>query len=144
MKVVDLNLLIYATNSDSTHHKAAKDWLNEAFAATEPIGFSWAVVLGFLRLATRPVVFPRPLSVEQAATVVDDWLDRPNTKALTPGERHWGILRSLLLDAGTAGNLTTDAHLAALAIEYSACLYSTDNDFARFGCGLKFKNPLVP
>ena len=48
----------------------------------------------------------------------------------------------LLKNLGSAGNLTTDAHLAALAMERALVLHSTDADFSRFP-GLKWKNPLI-
>ncbi len=106
------------------------------------MGLAWAVVLGFLRLATSARIFPRPLDPEQALAVVDGWLARPCVTALAPGEEHWRILRGLLGESGTAGNLTTDAHLAALAIEHGAELCSTDADFARFP-RLSWVNPLA-
>ena len=55
---------------------------------------------------------------------------------------HWRILCSLLASSGTAGNLTTDAHLATLAIEHGGELCSTDSDFARFP-KLNWTNPLA-
>lgn len=142
MKLVDLNLLLYAINSDSPRHKPALAWLNSALAGPEVVALPWVVLLGFLRLTTRPGLFTNPLTFEQAAEVLDDWLERPNVSVVRPGDGHWKILRALLQGCGTAGNLTTDAHLAALAIEYGACLYSTDHDFARFGSGLRFLNPI--
>lgn len=141
MILLDLNLLIYAVNTDTAHHQKALRWLEATLGSDEPVGLSWSVILGFLRLSTRPGIFPRPLEPEQAFGIVDGWLERPSVRVLHPGEQHWSILRSLLQEAGTAGNLTSDAHLAALALEYGATLCSTDNDFARFS-GLRFENPL--
>lgn len=141
MKVLDLNLLIYAVNSEAPHHDTARAWLEKTLGSDEPIGLAWSVVLGFLRLSTRSGVFPNPLTPEQALEVVDGWLECPAVRLLHPGDRHWSILRRLIVDAGTAGNLTTDAHLAALALEFEATLCSTDHDFARFE-GLRFENPL--
>lgn len=141
MKVVDLNLLIYATNSDAPDHQHAREWWERAIASDETIGLAWVVLLGYLRITTRPGLLPRPLSVPQATGVIDEWLNQPVTIVLLPGERHWSILKSLLQPIGAAGNLTTDAHLAALAIEQGATLYSSDRDFARFA-DLKYQNPL--
>lgn len=142
MKVVDLNLLLYAVNRDSAHHARAKSWLEQALSGDEPVAVPWAVLLGFLRLATSPRVFRKPLAPGQAVDVVDGWLARPQVVPLTPGDEHWRILRELLEQSGTAGNLTTDAHLAALAIEHGAELCSTDGDFARFR-HLRWVNPLA-
>ncbi|GMU52946.1 PIN domain-containing protein [bacterium CPR1] len=142
MKIVDLNLLLYAVNASAPGHERAFNWWNQALNEEEQIGLAWSVVLGFLRLTTRPGLFSRPLKAEQAIQVLDSWMSRPNVLALQPAARHWSILCELIRAAGTAGNLTSDAHLAALAIEYGATLYSSDNDFRRFGLGLTFVNPL--
>lgn len=73
---------------------------------------------------------------------VRSWLAHPRVTIIAPGEQHAVILFGLLERLGVAGNLTTDAHLAALAIEYQAELASTDADFARFP-GLRWFNPLA-
>jgi toxin-antitoxin system PIN domain toxin len=141
VKVIDLNLLLYAVNRDSPHHSDAKTWLEDAMSGEERIALAWTVLLGFIRLTTSPRVLERPLSVDDALRTVDAWLSQPSVSPLEPGEGHWSILRDLLLEAGSAGNLTTDAHLAALAIEHGAELCSTDTDFARFK-RLRWVNPL--
>ena len=142
MIVVDLNLLLYAVNVDADRHEAARRWWEEALAGEVPLGLPWVVILGFLRISTNRRIFPRPLSVEDAVGVVEGWLDRPGVRCLEPTERHWPILRRLLGTLGAAGNLTTDAHLAALALENGATLCSTDNDFARFP-ELRWRDPLA-
>jgi toxin-antitoxin system PIN domain toxin len=142
VKVVDLNLLLYAVNRDSAHHVRAKEWLEGTLSQDEPVALPWIVLLGFLRLATSPRVFPSPLPPEQAIAVVDGWLACPAVATLSPGSEHWRILRDLLAASGTAGNLTTDVHLAALAIEHGAELCSADADFARFPT-VRWHNPLT-
>lgn len=142
MKVVDVNLLLYAVNRDSPQHGRAKVWLARRLGEDEPVALPWVVVLGFLRLSTSARVFPQPLEPEQALELVDGWLAQPSLVTLLPGEEHWRTLRNLLSESGTAGNLTTDAHLAALAIEHGAELCSTDTDFARFP-RLRWMNPLT-
>jgi hypothetical protein len=142
VKVVDLNLLIYAINSDAPNHERARDWWERAVGGDESIGLAWVVLLGFVRLTTRTGLLPRPLSLVQVTNVIDEWLAQPVTVELVPGERHWSIVKALLGPVGAAGNLTTDAHLAALAIEQGATLCTSDRDFARFE-GLKYENPLA-
>jgi hypothetical protein len=142
VKLVDLNLLLYAVNRDGAHHARAKRWLERTLGDGEPVGLPWAVLVGFLRLATSRRVFPKPLPPARALAVVDGWLARPVVVGLAPGDAHWRILRELLAESGTAGNLTTDAHLAALAIEHGTVLCSTDADFGRFR-GLRWVNPLA-
>ncbi len=141
MKLIDLNLLLYAVNRDSPRHADAKTWLEEAMSGEERIALAWIVLLGFIRLTTSPRVLEYPLSVDDALRTVDAWLSQPSVSPLEPGDGHWSILRDLLSEAGTAANLTTDAHLAALAIEHGAELCSTDADFGRFK-RLHWTNPL--
>jgi toxin-antitoxin system PIN domain toxin len=142
MKILDVNLLIYAVNRDSPLHSKAKTWLEQSLVAAEPLGFSWLVILAFVRLTTKPAIFQKPLSPARAFGLMEEWLDQPSARIVQPGQRHFPILRDMLTPLGTAGNLTSDAHLAALAIEHNAQLCSCDNDFARFP-GLRWKNPLA-
>jgi len=142
MIIVDANLLIYAVNRDAPLHGKAKAWLEAAVSGTETIGLSWTVLLAFLRLTTRAGLFQRPLPVETTFDMVDAWLQEPMVTVVEPTARHWTTLRDLVAPLGTGGNLTSDAHLAALAIEHNAQLCSTDNDFARFP-RLRWRNPLA-
>lgn len=132
MTLVDANVLIYAVDSDSPHHRAARAWLEKALSGTRPVGLAWIVILAFLRLTTRPGILARPLPIERAMAFVDEWLAQPCVRAVGPGERHWAVLSKLVRVSGTAGNLTSDAHLAALSIELGASICSTDHDFERF------------
>lgn len=143
MKVVDLNLLLYAINRDSPHHDKARSWWEDSLSRDEPIGMAWVVILGFLRLTTRPGLFPSPLRIEDALSVMDGWLTHPTVVTLHPGARHWKVLKELLVETGAGGNLTTDAHLAALTIECDATLVTTDRDFSRFAPPLRHVNPLL-
>jgi len=142
MKLVDLNVLLYVVNRDSVHHEAALGWWEEILRGDEPVGFAWIVLLGFLRLSSNSAIFPTPLESETALDKVGTWLSLDQTRLIRETDDHWQILRALLNDTGTAGNLTTDAHLAALAISHGATLVSFDSDFARFS-GLRRENPRV-
>jgi len=141
MKLIDLNILLYVVNEDSVHHAPIRTWWERALNDDETLGLSWIVLLGFLRIATNPDIFPRPLSPEAATQKVAAWLSLNNTRLVQETEGHWNTLRTLLGEAGTAGNLVTDAHLAALAINHGAELVSCDTDFARFK-GLRWHNPV--
>ena len=142
MIVPDVNLFIYAVNERAMLHKKARPWLQSVFSGPDTIGLSWNVLLAFVRLSTRPGMFVHPLPVDVAFGQIDTWLAQPMSVVVHPGPRHARILRDLLLPLGTGGNLTSDAHLAALAIEHGAELCSADSDFARFS-GLKWTNPLA-
>lgn len=141
MKIVDLNVMLYVVNESAAQHEAMHRWWLDAIADDETIGLPWVVLLGFLRLSTNPRVFPRPISQRQALEKVDAWLALPIVHVPTEKDDHWSVLGGLLREAGTAGNLTTDAHLAALAITRDALLVSCDNDFARFR-DLRYLNPM--
>ncbi len=141
MKIVDLNLLLYAVNADSPRHDAARAWLEVLINGEETIGLPWAVILGFLRIATNPRALANPIGAPAALARVDEWLALENVRLVREKDDHWDTLRKLVVAAGTAGNLTTDAHLAALAISHDAVLCSSDLDFGRFK-GLRWENPL--
>ncbi len=141
MKLPDLNLLIYAIDESARPHAAARRWWNRLLSGNETVGLSWSVLLGFVRLTTNPQIVQAPMAVDEALDYVDTWLAHPDTTVLDPTPRHANVLRDLLRDLGTAGNLVTDAHLAALAIEHGAELHSADRDFGRFP-GLRWVNPL--
>ena len=132
MKLVDANVLLHAANADAREHASARKWIEAAFLGTEPIGFAWIALLAFIRVSTRRGLLARPLRIADAFGVVEDWLRAHNAVVVHPSEDHAAILRSLLEPVGTAGNLTNDAHLAALAIEHGAELVSFDRDFNRF------------
>ncbi len=141
MILVDANLLLYAYDAGSPQHAAARRWWEECLSAPEPVRLAWVTVVAFVRIGTHPRVFTEPLSVAEACGHVSTWLERPMVDIAHPTARHWAILDRLLRQAMAAGNLVTDAHLAALAIEHGAILQSTDRDFARFE-SLSWRNPL--
>jgi uncharacterized protein len=138
----DVNLLVHAYDTDSRRHDAARLWWEAAMNGTQAVGMSWIAILGFIRLTTHGQVMASPVPVEEACAHARAWLARPQVSVIEPGPRHAELLFSLLEAVGAGGNLTTDAHLAALAIEHQAELQSTDADFARFP-GLRWRNPLV-
>jgi hypothetical protein len=137
----DVNLLLHAYNSESPVHASARRWWEGLLSGTRPVGLAWVAVLGFIRIATHRQVLHNPLPVTTACGHARAWLSQPYVGIVDPGDRHAGILFGLLEALGTAGTLTTDAHLAALAIEHQAELHSTDADFRRFP-GLRWINPL--
>ena len=137
----DINLLIYAHNIRTPHHIKAIAWWNSCLQGPQGIALAWTVVLGFVRIATHPKVFEHPMPVEGALQRVEEWLSLPHVYLVDPPRTHFSTWSALLKTVGSGGNLTTDAHLAALAIERGFILQTTDADFARFP-GLKWNNPL--
>ena len=143
MKLVDANVLIYAANSDAVQHDAARRWLESAISDGAAIGVTWNVILAFLRIVTHPRILERPISVDRALAYIDFLLQQPAVELVAPGPRHWSIVRQLIATAGTGGNLTSDAHLAAIALEGGWTVVSWDNDFRRFA-GIELLNPISP
>lgn len=142
MKLVDLNVLLYAVNRNSFHHEAIRSWWESTLSGEETIALPWVVLSGFLRLTTSDRVLSRPLTVLQAVERVNTWLSLPHVETIVETPEHWRILKELLAETGTAGNLTTDAHLAAMAIAHGATLVSCDADFGRFR-KLRWQNPVA-
>lgn len=142
MMLIDANLLIYAYNPSTPQHSAARRWLEAVVGGPMPVRLSWVSVLAFVRIMTNPQLFRRPLTLDEATGVVDEWLGHPGIGLVEPTERHWTILRRLIGEGQATGPLVMDAHLAALAIEHGATLYTTDRDFARFS-GLSTVNPIA-
>jgi toxin-antitoxin system PIN domain toxin len=134
--------LIYAINRDAPYHKTGRKWWQNCLSDSDPVALAWIVILGFLRITTNGRIMPVPLTDQQALEIVEDWLRQPAVVILSPTERHWHIFRRLVAPLVTAGNLTSYAHLTALAVEHGATFYSTDNDFSRFE-QVKWKNPLA-
>lgn len=141
MKILDVNLLVYAIDTSSPRHELARPWLERTLSGRETVGLTWTVLLAFVRLSTRSAVFLSPLTADEALDIVDEWLALPPVVVVQPGRRHAAVLRELLAGVGTAGNLVPDAHLAALAIEHGAELCSSDADFSRFS-GVRWVDPL--
>jgi toxin-antitoxin system PIN domain toxin len=140
VKLADVNVLVYAVNEDTPHHRAARTWLERSLSSTETVAFAWHALVGFVRLATHASTLEAPLSSGEAIDIVEGWLAQPPSVIVHPTDRHPAVLRDLLAPLGTAGNLVPDAHLAALAIEHGAELVSFDNDFSRFP-GLRWVDP---
>jgi toxin-antitoxin system PIN domain toxin len=140
--LIDANLLIYAVFRDSLQHDLARVWLDATLSGGEAVALPWAVLAAFIRLGTNPRVMTQPLTLDEAIEHVKEWLDLPIVRVVVPTDRHRGIFLQVLQDAQATGNLVSDAHLAALAIEHGCRVASTDEDFARFS-NLRWFNPLA-
>jgi hypothetical protein len=140
VNLVDANVLLHAVNTDASEHAAAKDWMQAGLNGTEPVAFAWVALLAFVRVGTRDGILPSPMTVAEAFDHIEAWLAQRPSVVLEPTIRHAAVPRGLLEATGAGGNLTSDAHLAALAVEYGATLVSFDRDFGRFP-GLRWTNP---
>jgi len=141
MVVPDVNLLVYAYNSSSEHHLEARRWFEHLLNSGIPVGIPMVSALGFIRIMTDLRIMTRPMNPLKAVENVQSWLDVPGVRLLNPGSRHLGILKDLISPLGAAGRLTTDLHIAALAMEVHGEVHSNDRDFERFP-DLRLHNPL--
>jgi toxin-antitoxin system PIN domain toxin len=139
---VDANILLYAEDSLNPLNRRARKWWDARLSGSESVCLCWIVLSAFIRIGTSPRVFEHPLSLEQAISRVQSWLDQPCTRIIRPTQNHFTIFKQMLLEGQAVANLVTDAHLAALAIEHGCELASTDSDFSRFP-KLKWKNPIA-
>ncbi len=143
MIVPDTNVLIYAYDSTSSLHPAARRWWEKALSGTEAVGIPWVVVLAFVRLITHPTLSEHPFTVGEAESAVGEWLDCDPVRLLIPQETTLKRFFALLEKAGLGGNLATDALIAAHAEDFGGTVYSTDRDFSRFS-PVQWQNPLEP
>lgn len=142
MILPDINLLVYAHNLRVPQHPKALAWWEQCLQGQQGVALPWVVIQGFVRITTHPKIFHHPLPVTDALARVEEWLSLPQIQIVHPPHTHFQTWSPLLQQLGSAGNLTTDSHLAALAIERGFTLHTTDADFSRFP-GLKWINPLL-
>jgi len=141
---VDANILVYASDQDSAVHTAALQFLQRCARGREVFCLAWMTIAAYLRIATHPAVFRRPLSPEEAMTNVEDLLALPQVRVLGEDEGFWRVYREVARPASPRGNLVPDAHLAALLLQHGVgTLYTRDRDFLRFDF-LEVVDPLDP
>jgi hypothetical protein len=139
--LIDANLLLYAHISTFPQHPEARMWLDQSLNDLPRVGLPWPSLLAFVRIASNPRIFEKPLSVGAAWQQARSWLAVESVWTPLPTARHEQVLATLLDRSTFQANLVPDAHLAALAIEHGLTLFTTDRGFGRFD-GLKWTNPL--
>lgn len=141
MRLVDVNVLVYAFREDAPGHADYRSWLEKAISSEEAYAVSATILSGFLRIVTHPRVFQPPTPLELALAFAEAFRGRPNAVHVSPGNRHWSIFTGLCRKSRARGNLVPDAWLAALAIEQGCEFVTTDRDYARFD-SLRWQHPL--
>lgn len=142
MILLDVNILLYAVDAGSVHHAVLKPWLTQLLNQPSGAALCWPVVSGFIRIATNPKALQSPMTTEEACEKIDEWLALPGTRLIQSSNQQWRIFSGLLKQTNAKGNLVSDAHLAALALDHNIVLASCDTDFAKFP-GLRWINPLT-
>ncbi|MCF7784933.1 MAG: type II toxin-antitoxin system VapC family toxin [Prosthecobacter sp.] len=140
---MDINVLLYAVDAGSSHHAIVKPWLTKLFNQPDGVALCWPVISGFIRIGTNAKVLQSPMTIEEACDKIHEWLALPGTRLINSSSHHWRLFSGLLKQTRATGNLVSDSHLAALAIEHGLELASCDTDFAKFP-GLRWINPLKP
>ncbi len=141
MILIDANLLLYAHVAAYPEHQRARKWFLEQLNGPAQVGLPWISILAFVRLIGNPRIYSRAVPTADAWRQVREWLSCASAWIPQPTTRHADVLGELLEMPGMRFDLTTDAHLAALAIEHGLTLCSNDRDFARFP-KLRWINPL--
>ena len=142
MKLLDVNLTLYAYVPETPQHERARVWFEDLLSSREPVLIPLVTVLGFTRISTDIRVFREPFTLAYALDIVKSWLALPNVRIVEPSTDHWSTFRRVAIEGQARAGAITDAHIAALAIENGAELCTTDRGFARFN-GLRTLDPLA-
>lgn len=130
---LDVNVLLYAVDEESPHHPRAREFLDRCAAGPEVCCLGWLTIMSFLRMATNPRIFGRPLTPEAAEGNVSALLALPHVRALSEQDGFWEVYRRVTAGLAVRGNLVPDAHLAALLVQHGVTvLYTRDADFRKF------------
>ena len=140
MKLIDVDVLLYAYDREASQHGVCSAWLEAAFNSEELVALPWLTLLAFLRITTNSKAYRRPLKNVEACEIVGGWIARPNVRLIEAGERFWEVLKAQMVEAQVSGPMVSDAALAALAIEHGAAMVSVDRDLRRFR-GLRLIDP---
>jgi toxin-antitoxin system PIN domain toxin len=135
----DVGVLLNAMVERSAHHEVCRRELERLRARPGEMAVCDLVLAAVLRIGSNPRVFrPCPTAAEVFAFV--EALRAPaEVRRVSPGLRHWTIFRDLVLGGDVQGADTTDAYLAALALEHGCEWWTTDRGFERFP-GLRWRN----
>jgi toxin-antitoxin system PIN domain toxin len=142
VKLVDVNVLVYAHRAEMKDHAAFRVWLEDLLNGQSAFGIAREVLSAFMRVTTHPRIFDPPTPLERAIDFANTIREAPTCVCIEPGPRHWDIFLELCRAAGAKGNLIPDAYLAALAIESGSEWVTTDRDYSRFP-GLIWRHPLA-
>jgi uncharacterized protein len=140
---VDVNILVYASDESSEFHHPALTLLDRLARGPDLLYLFWPVIMGYLRLATHPAIFSRPLSVEEATGNLEELLKLPHARIVGEEEGFWAVYRMTTAGVVVRGNLVSDAHLVALMRQSGVgALWTHDRDFRKFE-GIRVRDPFA-
>lgn len=130
---LDVNVLLYASDESSPVHEPARRFVERLAAGPEIAYLFWPTVMAYLRMATHPAIFDRPLAIVEAIGNVEQLLARPHVRTTGEADAFWRRFREVADDALLSGNLVPDAHLVALMLENDVrTIWTRDRDYRRF------------
>jgi toxin-antitoxin system PIN domain toxin len=139
---VDTNVLLYAANDDDDAHVVARELLERLAGGPDLLYLFWPTIMGFLRIATHPAIFPHPYPPERAVAAITSLVERPNVRMPAEHDGFWGLYRSTA-DSQTRGNHIPDAHLVTLMRQHGiTVIYTRDRDFRRYD-GIDPRDPFA-
>lgn len=139
---IDVNILLYASDSGSRFHQGANRFLMASASGPEVFCLTWTTVTSYLRIATHPSIFSNPLSPDMAMENIGGLLSMPHARVLSEQEGFWEIYRRVCSEVPVRGNLVPDAHLASLLLQHGVkTLFTLDRDFRKFDF-LDLRDPL--
>jgi uncharacterized protein len=140
---IDANLLLYASDEDSPLHERATELLDEIALGPELAYLFWPTAMAYLRIATHPAIFARPLSHDEARSNLEALLHLPHVQAVGETDAFWRRFTDVADDLRPTGNMVPDAHIVALMLEHGVrTIWTRDRDYRAF-TGIRVKDPFA-
>ena len=140
---IDANLLLYASDRDSPFHRRSIELLDEIALGPELAYLFWPVAMAYLRIATHPAIFARPLSHADARANLESLLALPHVNAAGEDDAFWSRFVDVADDVSPTGNLVPDAHLVALMLTHGVrTIWTRDRDYRKFS-GIRVRDPFA-
>lgn len=140
---IDVNILLYASDQSSPLNPKAASFLEQCAKDRQVFCLAWLTLMSYLRMATHPSIFDRPLSHDEAVRNVDSLLALRHCRVIGEEESFWHIYQEITAEVPTRGNLVPDSHLAAVLRGHGVTtLYTHDRDFRKYEF-LTVRDPLV-
>lgn len=139
---IDVNILLYASDSSSGFHERANQFLESCAESTEPLYLAYSTLFSYVRMSTHSRIFTDPLTPGEAVQNVSRLADLPHVRLISEREGFLELYEESTHELAVRANLVPDAHLAILLRQHGVSTLYTNNvdDFARFEF-LDVRNP---